>query len=429
MRKSTKQFIQRQTTPTMPKLKLLENPSKIKKEVDRPKYRPPTFMKRIMRIAAKTAAIVATFLTLKGCSSENTVELGKPKPKPDAGIEMTPDAGQNGWREKDAAFCRTITLRGEHPKGYAHRLDFSAAEIANAKPDRSDIRTYVGTCKDAKESLPLWIENIDQNGVNRVWVGVPPEVLSIAVYYGNPNAESVSDGKNVFLAFGQGTDWSHFEVKNDRGTIAITENGIEFTNHPWGNGSGEALVVKAISGGVSDFEQTFTVQYRGSLCRPYAVVAGLADNAQNDFQNNQDGVAVSQFAGWQGEPCGEQGTEPPRQAKNMVVRTIKGGQAGAENTGHLPMFGETYYGLLMRIQSVIKLNIFATANDRSEGTNPITSTAIANATQARLFYVTALGGFDISNGTRSADGFVLESRVRAIASDPVTHTIGPEEAR
>jgi len=69
----------------------------------------------------------------------------------------------------------------------------------NMTADGSDLRF---TAPDGKTLLNYWVESWDNNGTSKVWVKVPDVGTDkIIMYYGNPNAKSLSDGEGVFDFF------------------------------------------------------------------------------------------------------------------------------------------------------------------------------------------------------------------------------------
>jgi hypothetical protein len=85
----------------------------------------------------------------------------------------------------------------------------------SCREDFGDVRFTEG---DGETSLDYWIQNYS-SGVNAtVWVefrGIQDFSTSFYVFYGNPNAESASNGEDTFVIFNDGSSmdgWSKFEV-------------------------------------------------------------------------------------------------------------------------------------------------------------------------------------------------------------------------
>ncbi len=99
----------------------------------------------------------------------------------------------------------------------------------NIKSDFKDIRF---TAQDGETSLPYYLENITGERPDRVatfWVKVPqipPDGVRIYIYYGNPEAEDLSNGEAVFDFFddfrGDSLDWDKWEKAGESGTAAVT---------------------------------------------------------------------------------------------------------------------------------------------------------------------------------------------------------------
>jgi hypothetical protein len=108
------------------------------------------------------------------------------------------------------------------------------------RADGGDIRFYDGTT-----SLNYWIEGGINTTSTRIWVKIPfisaSSIKVIQMYYGNPNAGSISSGDNTFLFFddfsGTALDWTNkwkstnqslYTVTNGILTLATTSNSSQF---------------------------------------------------------------------------------------------------------------------------------------------------------------------------------------------------------
>ena len=126
--------------------------------------------------------------------SLDSTESGPPKPT----ISLS-NSGGDTWK-----YSKTILIKndGSPLRDYQLLIDIKPGDFPEgAKEDGSDIRF---SDADGNE-LPYWIEEWDYyNKRARVWVKVPyiPSGTSkIFMYYGNPRAESSSDGDAVFEFF------------------------------------------------------------------------------------------------------------------------------------------------------------------------------------------------------------------------------------
>jgi len=95
--------------------------------------------------------------------------------------------------------------------------------IHRCNPDFSDIRF---TSEDGVSELPYWIEEKVDGNYAIVWVKIPyipkyPEKAFIYLYYGNPEAETASNGKATFLFFDDFEDKDVSDWKLSRGTISF----------------------------------------------------------------------------------------------------------------------------------------------------------------------------------------------------------------
>ena len=102
---------------------------------------------------------------------------------------------------------------------------------ARAKDDFSDLRF---TATDAQTILPYYLENIEGESPNRVaivWVKIPQmlkgSLLKLYLYYGNSEAEGISDGNKTFDFF---DDFEALSLDQDKWVIHIDKNGSQQLN-------------------------------------------------------------------------------------------------------------------------------------------------------------------------------------------------------
>jgi hypothetical protein len=144
-------------------------------------------------------------------------------------------AGLAGWQ-----YQREIAIHensGETLRDYQVLVALSGGDFPEeAQPDGGDIRF---TDADGRE-LSYWIEEFDAGSKRAaIWVKVP-EIpargeAGVTMWYGNPGAESESDGEAVFEFFddfeGSGLDTSKWAQQNSAGgSLSIGGSTITFTN-------------------------------------------------------------------------------------------------------------------------------------------------------------------------------------------------------
>ena len=82
-------------------------------------------------------------------------------------------------------------------------LNSANFDYTKANANGSDVRFTIGNFKN--NGLSYWIEQWNENGVSRIWVKIPKlkakAELKIAMVYGNPSAQPVSNGASTFLFF------------------------------------------------------------------------------------------------------------------------------------------------------------------------------------------------------------------------------------
>jgi len=121
----------------------------------------------------------------------------------------------------------------------------------DAQNKREAVRVWSAPFK-----LPHWIENWDtQNGQAKVWVKVPKipanSSVDLYIYYGNPSAESESDGEAVFEFFddfeGSSLDMSKWDIYNSP-QISISNSILTISGTHSGTTSPEMIKSKAVFG-------------------------------------------------------------------------------------------------------------------------------------------------------------------------------------
>lgn len=114
-------------------------------------------------------------------------------------------AGYEGWK-----YRREIVIKensGKTLTNYQILVEFNSSnfDFSKAKPDGSDIRFV----DDEGHELAYWIEEWSSDEA-KIWVKIPEipagDEAKIYMYYGNPNAESKSNGEAVFEFFDDFTE-------------------------------------------------------------------------------------------------------------------------------------------------------------------------------------------------------------------------------
>ncbi|MEA1909146.1 MAG: DUF2341 domain-containing protein, partial [Euryarchaeota archaeon] len=118
-----------------------------------------------------------------------------------ATLPASASAGLAGWQ-----YQREIAIQensGETLRDYQVLVALAGSEFPeDAQPDGDDIRF---TDADGRE-LSYWVEEFDAGSKRaRIWVKVPlipaNDEAEVTMWYGNPGAESESDGEAVFEFF------------------------------------------------------------------------------------------------------------------------------------------------------------------------------------------------------------------------------------
>ncbi len=339
--------------------------------------RPITPNRARVRTRSLSRFACATLVAGAALACGNATTSLPQKPKADAGISM--DGGTaSGWGSKDSKYCVTVTLEGAFAEGTAHPIILRPQNFnyAHAKPDLADVRAFAGTCGDAHETLPLFIEFAEARA-SAVWVRTPLATqTSIALYYGNPNAASVSNPKTVFLAYGKGADFDMFDLRKDeRANFQITGRGIEFVNFPWGNGVAgtQSYVAMRLPYPVEDFELNWAVMHESNDRRPYSMVA-VADALVPTFIESYDGIGVFRGSADVGDT-------------QFAVRASNRGLQAHKDSTLVPFPGAAYHLQIRRIGDIAYFAAYAAANERTLEENPI---AVDKTAEGRPLHVVRL---------------------------------------
>ncbi len=420
-RRSAVRYIREKTTAKPHKLELMrEIPSSNipkPKEPDIPsrtraEQRPTAktgILSTLRKVAASISKILFPFLawgTIHACSSENVVELGQPKPKADAGIEMNvPDAGiaQVDQRFK---YCTNITVNSSQEiPGASHAIEITTGNFnyALANADLSDFRFFVGTCDNPEITtgpLPAWAESIDTTGTSIVWVRNEAVLRNIALFFGDSQAPSIFDAKKVFLAYGSGADWSDFSIVNTNGSLSITQEGLVLTDYPWAGGRpGEAYVAKTLANPVGRFHADVKIVYTNvGECRPYVMTAVVSDTLNGDFNTQNTGLGVQRAS------CAVSRGRP------FSLRGSKTGTQTVNDTAYSPLDTPNFIRL-RREGTIAEVTIYGSSEDRRRQEGVLGSATDTHAPPEELPIFFAVTGLDPADNTRSVDAIIRAARL------------------
>ena len=176
---------------------------------------------------------------------------------------------ERGW--SDWEYSKTVLVKensGQTLTDYQVLLNLSGEDFPEgAKTDGSDLR-FVDA--EEEEELSYWIEKFDAaNETGKVWVKVP-EIpadgeAELKMLYGNPSAESASNGSAVFEFFDDFEDEKYDEWTLNAGsaTLGVSKGWFTVTggSYSWGQ-----IEVTADSSNVSNniYELKFRTGFAGS---------------------------------------------------------------------------------------------------------------------------------------------------------------------
>jgi hypothetical protein len=169
-----------------------------------------------------------------------------PEPTASVGAEETGEyTFANYWRYRKAI---TINNSGSTTlTDYQVLIQMDTASLISQGKMRGDCGDIRFTDSDGQTLLSYWIEGGCNTSSTRIWVKVPTipasSTKTIYVYYGNPNAGSLSNGDNTFLFFDDFDDGTNYSdkweiIRGNAGTEIVQQNGqlILDGNGPTTNG-------------------------------------------------------------------------------------------------------------------------------------------------------------------------------------------------
>ena len=112
--------------------------------------------------------------------------------------------GADGWWNESWQYRRAITINNENPHDlFDYQVKVVVPRFKGMNYNFSDIR-FTYKFGDKEREIPYWIENFAPENAT-VWVKVPCILkisnTTIYMYYGNPSAQSESNGTATFLFF------------------------------------------------------------------------------------------------------------------------------------------------------------------------------------------------------------------------------------
>jgi hypothetical protein len=175
-----------------------------------------------------------------------------------------------------------------------------------ARPDFGDIRFTDSSGK----VLSYWIEEIGSNYA-RFWVKIPniptsPDSTTIYMYYGNPDATSVSNGENTFLLFddfpGTSLDTSKWqEWKQASASISVSDGLLNLTSPP---GTDTSCYIKSVANWSEPLKAEMKVKVTGAdkdssnlFGLELGVDAAVSSTGGNTLDTGWVGF-FSEYTGW-----------------------------------------------------------------------------------------------------------------------------------
>jgi len=134
----------------------------------------------------------------------------------------------SGWWDVDWGYCRQINLSSGFAANYSHSLILNSSnfDYAHAENDLADLRFLEGTCTNPTSSeLGTWNETVNTSANSHIWVKTETaNVSSIAMYYGNAEANSTFNTSDAFIRTIQDLEVS-LDFDENSGTEAYDSSG------------------------------------------------------------------------------------------------------------------------------------------------------------------------------------------------------------
>jgi predicted outer membrane repeat protein len=153
--------------------------------------------------------------------TETPTPTGTPTPTETTTATNTPISGSwwnSAWTKRVPI---TISNPGAALTGYQVKVNLNYDP--DMRVDFSDLRF----ADDSNTELPYWIETYTASSTAVVWVKVPniASTTTIYLYYGNPSAESSSNGSNTFEFFDDFSTYDTSKWPSPQPSYAVVSNG------------------------------------------------------------------------------------------------------------------------------------------------------------------------------------------------------------
>ena len=336
----------------------------------------------------------------------------------DASTSDASDDAPKPWWDSNWLYCRKINLFNSFPDDYSHKITLAdpGFDYSHVKADLADLRFLEGTCETPDLGVGIlgsWDEAVNNPGTSLVWFKTKtPDIPSIAMYYGNPNAANIFNGNSAFIAFGKNSDFSGFIEVDTRNGLSIDSNGVNFTGYPYAT----SYIYKDVGNLTGDFLIDFTVNYTYSTdCYPYMMVA-VADTLVDKFINATNGF------GYVRQSCGA----TPQKAVGLRVRQSN---AFVDQLGSsfVPLNNQAYYVRIKRTGGSVYVAFYASKTDRDSNSNSYVSITSNKVPSANFRYIYVPIGLDALDGTYWTNGTINDVIVRKIVSPEPVQVMDPEQ--
>lgn len=141
----------------------------------------------------------------------------------------------SGW-----AYYRTITVdnsAGGDLTDYQVGFSLNTSQLVTdgkLQADGADLRVFTADCTP----LPFWGDSLGTSTDTRIWAKVPGiaagATVELQVYYGNPAAESATDGDNTFIFFddfeGTEVDANKWEAVGEFATFQVNDGFLQYAS-------------------------------------------------------------------------------------------------------------------------------------------------------------------------------------------------------
>ena len=336
----------------------------------------------------------------------------------DASVSDASEDAPKPWWDPNWQYCRKVSLFSSFPEDYSHKITLAdpGFDYAHVKADLADLRFLEGTCETPDLGIGVlgsWDEAVSNPGTSLIWFKTKtPNIPSIAMYYGNPNAANIFNGNSAFIAFGKNIDFSGFTEVDPNNKLSIDSIGVNFAQYPYMKG----YLYKDVGNLTGDFLIDFSVKYiSSSSCNPYMMVA-VTDTLVDKFIYAVNGL------GYVRQSCGS----TPGKAAALRVRdnSVFVDQIGST---FVPLDNQTYHVRIKRTGNSVNLALYSLKNERETGSNALCSITSNKVPSANFRYVYVPIGLDDLDGTYWTSGSINDVIVRKIVSPEPVQVMDPEQ--